>query len=126
MVICLVICAVAATPSIRQRLSKIMILSSWRSSLVGGEETRILEQGMWGYLALLEQGICFFNQRTPAQPTFEFFNFATSQVKLFGRLELTRAFSGSPGMTVSADGRWILYRQVDQKDNDIMLVENFR
>ncbi len=34
----------------------------------------------------------------------------------------TRAY-GNP--TVSSDGRWILYWQVDQIDNDIMLVEGF-
>ena len=93
---------------------------------VGGEETRMLEQGTWGNWALLEQGICFLNQRALPQPTLEFFNFATSQIKLFGQLERARAIGGSPGLAVSADGRWILYRQVDQNDNDIMLVENFR
>jgi serine/threonine protein kinase/Tol biopolymer transport system component len=98
----------------------------WRMSLSGGEETRILEQGNWGYWALLEQGICFLNQRALPQPTLEFFNFATSQVTLFGRLERGRAFGSSPGVAVSQDGRWILYSQVDQNDNDIMLVENFR
>jgi dipeptidyl aminopeptidase/acylaminoacyl peptidase len=98
----------------------------WRISLAGGEESHILEQGTWGYWALLEQGICFLNQRALPQPTLEFFNFATSQVTLFGRLERARAFGGSPGLAVSADGRWILYGQVDQSDNDIMLVENFR
>ncbi len=101
----------------------------WRISLTsgaGGEETRILEQVTWGQWALFEQGICFLNQRALPQPALEFFNFATSQVRLFGRLERTRAFGGSPGLAVSADGRWVLYRQVDQIDNDIMLVENFR
>jgi len=101
----------------------------WRILLsggAGGEETHILEQGMWGNWALLEQGICFLNQRAQPQPTLEFLNFATSQVRQFGRLEQARAIGGPPGLAVSADGRWILYRQVDQNDNDIMLVENFR
>ena len=98
----------------------------WRIPLAGGEETRILEQGMWGNWALLEQGICFLDHRAQPQPTLEFFNFATSQVRLFGNVERARAFGGSPGLAVSADGRWILYWQVDQIDNDIMLVENFR
>ena len=45
---------------------------------------------------------------------------------LCGRLERARTFGGSPGLSVSRDGRWILYWQVDYNDNDIMLVENFR
>ena len=98
----------------------------WRLSLAGGEETRILEQGKWGCWALLEQGICFLDQRAQPQPTLEFFNFATSQTTRFGRLERTAASGFSLGLAVSTDGRWILYWQIDEVDNDIMLVENFR
>lgn len=97
----------------------------WRMSLPGGEESLILQQGMWANWALIEQGICFLNPRALPQPTIEFFSFATSKVTQLSRLERDRAFGGSPRLAVSADGKWILYGQVDQSDNDIMLVENF-
>lgn len=97
----------------------------WRLSLAGGEESLILQQGTWANWALIEQGICFLNPRALPQPTIEFFSFATSKVTLLSRLERDRAFGGSPRLAVSADGKWILYGQVDQSDNDIMLVENF-
>jgi hypothetical protein len=32
---------------------------------------------------------------------------------------------GSPGLTISPDGRTILYSQVDQQGSDVMLLENF-
>jgi Tol biopolymer transport system component len=98
----------------------------WKVSPGGSEETRVLEQGTWGYWALFRDGICLLNQRGATQSSLEFFNVATSQMKVFGRMERARAFAGSPGFAVSSDGRWILYRQVDQEDNDIMLLENFR
>ncbi|MGE0132973.1 MAG: protein kinase [Blastocatellales bacterium] len=98
----------------------------WRLSLVGGEETRIIEQGKWNYWALLEQGICFLDQRALPQPTLEFYNFATSKITTFSRIERARAFGSLLGLSASADGRWVLYWQVDESDNDIMLVENFR
>jgi Tol biopolymer transport system component len=97
----------------------------WRRSLAGGEESRIIDQAGWGNWALLEQGICFLNLRAQPNPTLEYFNFASNQVTLIGKSERIRPFGGSPGLAVSADGRWVLYRQIDQNDNDIMLVENF-
>jgi hypothetical protein len=29
-------------------------------------------------------------------------------------------------LSVSADGRWLLYSQVEEENSDVMLVENFR
>lgn len=52
----------------------------WRIPPGGGEETRVLEQGIWGNWALLEQGICLLNHRALSQFSLEFFNFATSQM----------------------------------------------
>jgi serine/threonine protein kinase len=98
----------------------------WRVPVGGGEETRVFDQGNSGFWALLEQGICFFNSNATPQPAIEFFNFATRQATPLIRIERTKAPGGPPGLAVSPDGRWLYYWQVDQSDNDIMLVENFR
>lgn len=98
----------------------------WRLSLAGGEETRIIEHGKWNYWALLDQGICFLDQRALPQPTLAFYNFATSKITTFSRIERAKAPGSLLGLSASADGRWVLYWQVDESDNDIMLVENFR
>jgi hypothetical protein len=49
-------------------------------------------------------------------------NFASGQTSEVARLEKSKAY-GQP--SVSSDGRWIFYWQVDQIDNDIMLLEGF-
>jgi Tol biopolymer transport system component len=98
----------------------------WKVPAEGGEESRVFDQGRLGYWAVLEQGICFLNFGVSPSPAIEYFNFATRQVKLLSRLEKARGPFGAPGLAVSADGQWLLYWQVDQVDNDIMLVENFR
>lgn len=96
----------------------------WKIVPGGGSETRVLDKAVWGSWSIFAEGICLQNRGT-SQSTLEFYSFATSQLKTFGKIENTRTFGGSPGFAVSADGRWILYRQVDQIDNDIMLLENF-
>jgi Tol biopolymer transport system component len=98
----------------------------WKMPTEGGEEQRVLDHGRWGYWALLEQGISLLNLGASPTPTIEFFNFATRQVTLLASLEKGRAPFGAPGLSASADGQRILYWQVDQVDNDIMLIENFR
>jgi hypothetical protein len=61
-------------------------------------------------------------QRTDKVDSFQFFNFATRQVRTFG--STTREIS--IGVTVSADGRWLAYAQQDHGGSDIGLVDNFR
>jgi len=100
----------------------------WRMPVAGGEETLALDHhraGYWRYWTVVEQGIYFATAERPKQPLIEFFSFATGQVTLVAILEkeLDRATSG---LAVSADGRWLIWSQLDQVGSDIMLMENFR
>ncbi len=49
------------------------------------------------------------------------FDFATKQVRHI--FSVDKDFEDS--LSVSPDGRWILYTQADEDNGDIMLVENF-
>jgi eukaryotic-like serine/threonine-protein kinase len=96
----------------------------WKVPVEGGEETLVLEQlgaGLWGYWGLTQDGIYFYNARTHA---IEFFSFATHKVTKVATPERDPNFYDS-GLSVSPDGRWILYAQVDVAASHIMLVENF-
>jgi hypothetical protein len=33
--------------------------------------------------------------------------------------------AGNPGLSISPDGTWLLYSQIDQKNNDIILIDGF-
>lgn len=98
----------------------------WRLQSEGGEEIRVFDRGRRGYWAILDGGLCLLNPNATPAPSIEYFNFATRQVSLLGRVDGVRPPFGAPALAVSADGKWVLYFQVDQIDNDIMLVENFR
>jgi Tol biopolymer transport system component len=105
----------------------------WKVPVAGGDEVQILDQG--GSWALNDEGIFIrINEATIAStgvvspnqraPAIKFYNFAT------GQLSVIREFSKDTkmifGFSVSPDGEWILYTQVDQSGSDLMLMENYR
>ncbi|MGH9853716.1 MAG: DPP IV N-terminal domain-containing protein [Blastocatellia bacterium] len=100
----------------------------WRMPVAGGEETLVLDHhraGFWRYWAVTEQGIYFTTAETPDHPLIEFFNFATGKVTTITTLE-KRIDGNVPGLSVSPDGRTLIWSQLDQTSSDIMLMENFR
>ncbi len=100
----------------------------WRIPVEGGEEAPVLDHhqaGLWRSWAVVEQGIYFITAETPARPLIEFFGFVTGRVTQVATLERPIP-RGIAGISVSPDGRWLLYTQLDQRGSDIMLMENFR
>lgn len=100
----------------------------WQVPVAGGEERQVpelLDAGYWRYWAVTDDGIYFVSPVASARPALKFFSFATRRVMPLGALERD-PLHGPPGLTVSPDGRWVLYAQADQSISDIMLVENFR
>lgn len=79
-----------------------------------------------GNWALTDQGICVIGKGS-AGPAIKFYDFDTHQlttIREFGR-EVLLDYTQS-AITVSSDGRWILYTQIDQSGSDLMLVDNYR
>src|SRR5215204_4528440 len=100
----------------------------WQVPVAGGEERQVSEllgAAHWRYWAVLDDGIYFVSPAASARPALKFYSFATRRVTQLGVLERD-PLHGPPGLTVSPDGRSILYAQADQRSSDIMLVENFR
>jgi hypothetical protein len=54
--------------------------------------------------------------------TLNYFDFSTRRVRPIFQISGGGAF---PGLSVSPDGRYILYPELDDYRSDIMLVENF-
>jgi hypothetical protein len=107
--------------------AKLDLPGIWKIPVQGGEETRILEQGEMSVWNLGEQGICFFDLTHPVGPALKFYSFANGQMMLLRQFPKDmRMPSGNRSVSVSTDGRWILYTQLDQDQSDLMLVENFR
>jgi Tol biopolymer transport system component len=78
---------------------------------------RVRYSGLW---ALSPGGIYFVPDEAPR--SLRYFDFATSQIRPV--FEANKDFGD--GLSVSPDGRWILYSQASDANSDIMLVDHFR
>src|SRR5262245_17973268 len=80
----------------------------WKMPRDGGEETQVLESVSGRGFAVVSDGIYFI----PAYGgrAIQFLNFTTKTVRTIAALEKPAESS----MSVSRDGRWILFDQIDQ------------
>jgi serine/threonine protein kinase len=93
-----------------------------KSALDGSSETSIVtDANADGIFNLTHDGIYYSAPRPSLD--LRFFNFATGT----SRVIFKRGAPGGSGVTVSPDGHWLLYTQIDgTRGSDLMLVENFR
>jgi hypothetical protein len=100
------------------------VTSLWKVPVEGGEERQVLgDLSHWASFAVVDQGVYFIPRfEWAAGSSIQFFNFANEKIRPIAATERPV----SRGLSVSPDGRWILYSQGDQGGSDLMLVENFR
>ncbi len=97
--------------------------SLWRMPAGGGEESMVLDSmSRETPYAVANQGIYFF-RNSDKKDQFDVCFLPLPAGKTRKLLTIERAYVGD--MTVSPDGRTILYTQADQTGSDLMLVENF-
>jgi len=97
----------------------------------GGEEVRIVDSytlvysGSWD---ITKEGIYFIGDLGSAaggtDMILQFFDFATQKTRQLANLGKISVVEGT--LTVSPDGRQLLYTQDDRPSVDITLVENFK
>lgn len=97
----------------------------WRIPVEGGEESLVfdaIEDGRWYNWAVTERGIFFVRSNTETDSVIEFYDFVTKKTSKITSFKKTI----NSGVSVSADGRSLLYTRIDRADGDIMLLEGFR
>jgi eukaryotic-like serine/threonine-protein kinase len=95
----------------------------WTMPLGSGEERQVLSTVFLRNFFAAGKGVYFMTPRSPTgEFSIQFLNTAT------GKVNTIITISGNPanGLSVSPDGRSILYAQADSLGQDLMLVENFR
>jgi Tol biopolymer transport system component len=99
----------------------------WKVPVAGGEEMQALDHASESLWALTEDGIYFAEINSSKVPVLKFYRFATRQTEIFREFSKdTRLQLYSTAFSVSPDGQWILYTQLDQESSDLMLMENYR
>ena len=93
----------------------------WKMELRTGEEEQIVPS-VWGSFSPVREGIYFISQPNAGNFFLEFLNFASGKVNVV----IPMTVRPSEGLSVSPDGRFLLFSQFDYVNSDLMLVENFR
>jgi hypothetical protein len=93
----------------------------WRLPRAGGEPVKVLDGIVWFNWCLFGQG-AYLIDRQGNETRLQFFNFVTGKTTTVAR----NLGDVSSGLTVTPDGRTILFTRVDAYADDLMLVENFR
>jgi len=93
----------------------------WRLPLSGGQPVILIDGVVLRSFAVFDKGIYYFD-RPANEVRLRFFDFATAKSTTIAQ----NLGNVTSGMTVSPDGRTILYCRIDFSVDDLMLVENFR
>ena len=94
----------------------------WKMPLSGEEESQVLPSVAWDAFYLVKEGIYFIPGPSFKKSSIQFLSFVTGKVKTVA--PMSGWIFGS--LSVSPDGRSLLYSQIDDVASDLMLVENFR
>lgn len=84
----------------------------WRVGVNGGDEEQVIDQGRQGRWEIAGEGIYFLNQDAQPSPAIEFFRFFTKSVERLISLTQDTRFQSARQISVSPDGRWILFMRL--------------
>jgi Tol biopolymer transport system component len=102
----------------------------WAISAEGGEERQVLDFTVseknrnW---TVAKHGIYFFDFEVPpgAPKLVKFYSFKSGKIVRAGSVEPTASVDFS-GISVSPDGRWLLYSHIASISSDLVLLDHFR
>src|SRR5262249_28239374 len=96
----------------------------WSSQIQGGQETEVLKfDGLVSSLQATRQGFYFVTNFTTTKPgDLMFYRFPSGPLTKVTGVESPSQY----GLSISPDGRWLLYSKMTSQGSDLMLVEDFK
>ena len=104
--------------------TKVSQAGIWRMPVSGGRESVVWPgpgPDYWSNWAVAKDGIYFLAPGGKPAPEIQFLNFKTNRISHIANLELPSFY----GLTVSPDGKSLLYSQWDRNEHDIFIMKNF-
>jgi len=96
----------------------------WSVPADGGEEKLILDEDIGVFQWRTWNGKIVYIRQSESGPSIVLFDYERQERTTLHTFEPQTQLGTD--LAVSADGRWVLYTQLDQSGSDLMLVENFR
>jgi Tol biopolymer transport system component len=99
----------------------------WSTPISGGEERQVLDSITGANWTVTSKGIYYIDFAVaPDQPKLvKFYSFKTRNTNQVGTVEATVSPDYS-GISVSPDGRWLLYSYIANVSSDLMMLDHFR
>ena len=96
--------------------------------LAGGQESPLsprIHVEHWSGWTVTDKGIYFLGEEESSpHPVLKFFDFSSHRIVDVANLK--KPVPWRSWISASADGKFLLYPQLDQEESNIMLLENFR
>ena len=94
----------------------------WRVPVEGGDEVQLIDRASDGSWGVTNGGIVLLDKDATTGATIEYFSFESARITWTRKLPAGLRFDSLPSITVSRDGRWILYSQYDNWGSDIHML----
>lgn len=99
----------------------------WRMPVEAGAETLVLDRATDRLWTVAGEYLYFMDVKAKPHATINRLDLATGRLTRMAEVEKDpRLLPGVSGLSVSPEGEWIIYPQIDEHYSRIMLVENFR
>jgi len=99
-----------------------------RMPAAGGAEAPLFDFHQKNYSrvwTVAGEGVYFAVASSKTKSSIKFFNFSTGAEKTVAEVDHVLPSSVS-GLTISPDGRWLLFPLFARRGSDLMMIENFR
>jgi len=97
----------------------------WRAPVTGGVEEQLVSVATSRFWTISRDDLIYLDLQVKPKPAFTAMDLGSRRTRRLGNIAGDVAW-GYSGTSVSPDGQWLLYPEIDRLVSQINLIENFR